>query len=48
LSPSLKQLLAGDKKTAADDFNRSFATKQTGYTEYRLAESESEALGTSR
>jgi tetratricopeptide (TPR) repeat protein len=44
----MKQLLAGDKKTAADDFNRSLATKQTGYTEYRLAESESEALGTSR
>jgi len=41
----MKRLLAGDKKTAADDFNRSLATKQTRYTEYRLAEAKLTALG---
>jgi lipoprotein NlpI len=41
----MKRLLAGDKKVAADDFNRCLATKQTRFTEYRLAEGELEALG---
>jgi hypothetical protein len=41
----MKRLLAGDKKTAADDFNHSLATKQTRFTEYRLAEAELKVLG---
>jgi hypothetical protein len=41
----MKRLLAGDKETAADDFNRSLTAKQIRYSEYRLAEAELEALG---
>jgi lipoprotein NlpI len=41
----MKQLFAGDKKSAADDFRKSVATQEKRFGEYWSAKSELKALG---
>ena len=41
----MKKLLAGDKRTAADDFRNCLATRQDAFVEYQMAQAELKALG---
>jgi lipoprotein NlpI len=40
----MKRLLAGDKSTAKDDFNKCVATKRVTFAEYELAKAELASL----
>ena len=42
----MKRLLAGDKKTAADYFNKCLGTQERNFDEYILAQAELKSLGT--
>ena len=42
----MKRLLAGDKKTAADCFDKCLGTQENTFDEYMLAKAELKSLGT--
>jgi hypothetical protein len=42
----MKRLLAGDRKTAGDYFNKCLGTQEGNFDEYILAQAELKSLGT--